>query len=62
MYITDLNNRKATNAQFKGAAKAMHHSPAMQEKVYNSQTVWDSIAPIYELNEEMHKKAFTPPT
>jgi hypothetical protein len=58
MYVTDLNNQKATNAELKGAAKAMHHSQNMQEKIYNSQSILDSIAPVYDFNERMHKKAF----
>ncbi|MGI2907945.1 hypothetical protein [Tolypothrix sp. VBCCA 56010] len=61
MYVTYLNNKQATNAELKGAAKAMHHSPNMQERIYNSQNILDSIAPAYDFNERMHKKAFTPP-
>ena len=59
MYVTYLNNQQVTNAELKGAAKAMHHSPKMQEKIYNSQNILDSIAPVYDFNERMHKKAFT---
>ncbi|MHC5772178.1 MAG: site-specific integrase, partial [Nostoc sp.] len=62
MYITHLNNSGATNAQLKGAAYAMHHSQRMQESVYNSQTVLDRIAPIYELNERIWKEVITPPS
>jgi hypothetical protein len=58
MYVTYLNNKGATNAELKAAAKAMHHSPQMQEKIYNSQTILDSIAPIYALNERMHEEFF----
>jgi hypothetical protein len=60
MYVTYLNDQQATNAELKGAAKAMHHSQSMQEKIYNSQNILDSIAPVYALNERMHKMAFTP--
>lgn len=58
MYITYLNNQGATNAELKGAAQAMHHSQRMQESTYNSQTILDRIAPIYDLNEKMHKEFF----
>ncbi|MBD0328271.1 MAG: hypothetical protein ICV68_17770 [Pyrinomonadaceae bacterium] len=61
MYVTYLNNQQATNAELKGAAKAMHHSQSMQERIYNSQNILDSIAPVYTFNERMHKMAFTPP-
>ena len=61
MYVTYLNNQKATNTELKGAAKAMHHSSEMQERIYNSQSIFDSIAPAYDFNERMHKMAFTPP-
>ena len=57
MYITHINNQGATNAELKGAASAMHHSTKMQESVYNSQTIFDKIAPIMELNERMWKEA-----
>jgi hypothetical protein len=58
MYVTYLNNQQATNAELKAAAKAMHHSTQMQEKIYNSQHILDSIAPIYALNERMHEEFF----
>ena len=58
MYITHINNQGATNAELKGAAMAMHHSQRMQESVYNSQTVFDRVAPIMELNERMWREAF----
>jgi hypothetical protein len=61
MYVTFLNNNGATNAELKGAAKAMHHSSRMQEKIYNSQTILEAIAPVYEFNERMHKQAFGKP-
>lgn len=60
MYVTYLNNQQASNAVLKGAAKSMHHSQSMQEKIYNSQNILDSIAPVYSFNERMHKMAFTP--
>jgi hypothetical protein len=61
MYVTYLNNQGATNAELKGAAHAMHHSPQMQEKIYNSQRILEKIAPIYKFNERMHELAFTKP-
>jgi len=60
MYVTYLNNQQASNTVLKGAAKSMHHSQSMQEKIYNSQNILDSIAPVYDFNERMHKMAFTP--
>jgi hypothetical protein len=39
MYVTYLNNKGATNAELKAAARAMHHSTQMQEKIYNSQSI-----------------------
>jgi hypothetical protein len=59
MYVTYLNNQKVSNAEFKGAAKAMHHSSQMQEKIYNSQSILEAIAPAYEFNERMHEQFFT---
>ena len=60
MYVTYLNNQNVSNAELKGAARAMHHSDQMQQKIYNSQTILESIAPIYEFNERMHEQFFTP--
>lgn len=58
MFVTYLNNEGASNSVLKGAAKAMHHSTRMQEQIYNSQTILEAIAPVYEFNERMHKQAF----
>jgi hypothetical protein len=56
MCITYLYNQKADPSAMESLGYAMHHSSRTQKKDYNSQTQFERIQPIYDLNEKMHKK------
>lgn len=60
MYVTHLNNIKASDAERRAARHAMHQSQKMQDGVYNCQNSLDKAAPIMDLNERMWKEAFQP--
>lgn len=58
MYVTHLKNCGASEAELDAAAKAMHHSRAMQSAEYDEQDLRDKIAPISAFNQKLFKQAF----
>jgi hypothetical protein len=49
MYVTFLRNSGASEAELEAAARAMHHSRAMQAAEYDEQELQDKLAPIRAL-------------
>lgn len=58
MYVTHLKNRNASEAELEAAARAMHHSRAMQSAEYDQQDLQDKLAPIRAFNQRLLAQAF----
>ncbi len=58
MYVTFLKDSNASEAELEAAARAMHHSRAMQSAVYDQQELHDKLAPIMEFNQQVLRKTF----
>ncbi|MBD1877214.1 hypothetical protein H6F75_27400 [Nodosilinea sp. FACHB-131] len=58
MYVTFLKNSNASEAELEAAARAMHHSRAMQAAQYDEQELQDKLAPILAFNQRLLSQAF----
>lgn len=58
MYVTFLKNSNASEAELEAAARAMHHSRAMQSAQYDEQDLQDKLAPILAFNQRLLSQAF----
>ncbi len=58
MYVTFLKNSNASEAELEAAARAMHHSRAMQSAQYDEQQLQDKLAPILAFNQRLLSQAF----
>ncbi|MGB3515656.1 MAG: hypothetical protein WBA43_04315 [Elainellaceae cyanobacterium] len=58
MYVTFLKNSNASEAELEAAARAMHHSRAMQSQQYDQQDLQDKLAPILAFNQRLLSQAF----
>lgn len=58
MYVTFLKNSNASEAELEAAARAMHHSRAMQSAQYDEQELQDKLAPILAFNQRLLSQAF----
>ncbi|MBD2234087.1 hypothetical protein [Phormidium tenue] len=59
MYVTYLKRSRASEAELEAAARAMHHSRAMQSRQYDEQDLQDKIAPISAFNQQLFKQVFS---
>jgi hypothetical protein len=58
MYVTFLRKSNASEAELEAAARAMHHSRAMQSAEYDQQDLQDKLAPIRAFNQRLLAQAF----
>jgi hypothetical protein len=59
MYVTYLKNANASEAELEAAARAMHHSRAMQSAEYDQQDLQSKLNPILSFNQRVLTQAFS---